>query len=195
MQRVLIFGVIVLVILAGVWYAQEVLQEETQENLAEENLPDADLPQNDVSERRPEVAHQAPEFTLMSLAGTQKSLSDYRDKPVYLVFWASSCPACVDKLQMLQENYADISADVEIVSVNITAMERSQETVRNFVDNLGLQFPVLLDTDGTVFQGQYQQRVIPVSFLINREGVIVDITPGSHSYEELREIISSSLDS
>src|SRR3989475_12535821 len=36
----------------------------------------------------------APDFTLKTLAGETASLSDYKDRPVFLNFWASWCKPC-----------------------------------------------------------------------------------------------------
>ena len=47
------------------------------------------------------------------------------------------------------------------------------ETVRDFVEEQGLTFPVLLDTAKSVPQS-YGIRGIPTTFFINREGVVVD---------------------
>lgn len=47
------------------------------------------------------------------------------------------------------------------------------ETVKDFVEEQGLTFPVLLDPAKSVPQS-YSIRGIPTTFFINREGVIVD---------------------
>ena len=47
------------------------------------------------------------------------------------------------------------------------------ETVKDFVEEQGLTFPVLLDPAKSVPQS-YNIRGIPTTFFINREGVVVD---------------------
>ena len=49
----------------------------------------------------------------------------------------------------------------------------SPETVKDFVQEQGLTYPILMDTTGRVPQA-YRIRGIPTSFFIDREGVIVD---------------------
>ena len=44
-------------------------------------------------------------------------------------------------------------------------------TVQAFAQEQGLTFPILLDDNGAVAQG-YRVQGIPISFFINREGVI-----------------------
>ena len=45
----------------------------------------------------------APPFTLKSLDGNPIALSDFKGKPVLLVFWATWCTSCVDDLQLLEK--------------------------------------------------------------------------------------------
>jgi peroxiredoxin len=45
------------------------------------------------------------------------------------------------------------------------------ETVQAFARSRGLTFPILLDETGIVAQG-YHVRSIPMSFLIDREGLV-----------------------
>ena len=49
----------------------------------------------------------------------------------------------------------------------------SPETVKDFVQEQGLTYPILMDTARRVPQA-YRIRGIPTSFFIDREGVIVD---------------------
>jgi len=55
-----------------------------------------------------------------------------------------------------------------VLAVN---MEESVKTVRPFVQQLKLSFPIVLDTEGTVIR-DYGVRALPVSFLIGRDGNI-----------------------
>lgn len=55
-----------------------------------------------------------------------------------------------------------------VLAVN---MEESAKTVRPYVQQLKLSFPIVLDTEGAVTR-DYGVRALPVSFLIGRDGNI-----------------------
>ena len=68
-----------------------------------------------------EAAEYAGEdWMLTSLNNQQLRLSDYKDQPVLLVFWATWCPYCkklLPGIQSLHEKYA--SRGLKIIAVNI----------------------------------------------------------------------------
>ena len=61
------------------------------------------------------------------------------------------------------------SRDFELVAVSV---DDDRATVEEFVDRLGLTFPVLLDPEKRVADA-YQSYRFPESYLIDRDGVLV----------------------
>jgi peroxiredoxin len=59
---------------------------------------------------------------------------------------------------------------------------------KKFVDEFGMTYPVLLDRSGEVSQAYGVGRGMPVSFLVNPEGVIEEVTFGVLTDEMLAEI-------
>jgi len=111
----------------------------------------------------------APDFTLPSLDGEQVKLSDFRGKVVLLNFWAPWCPPCraeIPSLEQLYEKYR--GRDFVLLAV----AEDEERNVRNFVQKSGMSFPVLVDSNGKVYNS-YRCRGVPTTLLIDREGVIV----------------------
>lgn len=58
------------------------------------------------------------------------------------------------------------AADFRIVSVNF---QESQDTIRNFMQQVHVEFPVLLDVDGAVSR-DWRVFAFPSSFLVDRGG-------------------------
>ncbi len=118
------------------------------------------------------VGKPAPNFTLTNLDGRQISLSDYRGKVILLNFWATWCPACASAMpeqEQIYRRYSQTGGDFIVLGVNL---QENPAWVRQFVDKLGITFPILLDEDGSITNRQYQAPGIPTSFLIDRQGVI-----------------------
>ena len=125
-----------------------------------------------------QVGNQAPDFQLSNLDGQSISLSDLRGKPVLVNFWASWCSPCRAEMPFIQRLYEGWSNN-ELVILAINTGE-DFSTVKEFVDSFGLSFMVLLDTKGEVAL-VYNVRGIPVTFFIDKDGIIRDIKFGTFS--------------
>ena len=120
----------------------------------------------------------APDFELPSLDGQIVSLSRLQGKPVLINFWATSCPPCRYEMPYLEEVYQEWH-DRGLVLLAINIGENPQE-VWAFLQGQGYSFPVLLDLNGRV-ASKYNIWAwgIPISFFIDKDGVIQDIKIGS----------------
>ncbi len=70
-------------------------------------------------------------------------------------------------MQKLYDEFRD--PGLEILAVDL---QEDPETIRPFVEEHRLIFPILLDRKGTL-QSRYGVRAIPTSYIINREGFTV----------------------
>ena len=122
-------------------------------------------------EIRPEVGYLAPDFTLPSLDGQTVRLSDFRGKKAILLnFWATWCAPCRLEMPTIDKAYQEYkSRGLEILAVSLDA--GSNSVVKNFMDELSLSFPALLDPDMEVLR-LYRQFSIPATFLIDKQGIV-----------------------
>ncbi len=120
---------------------------------------------------RPEVGHPAPDFTLPVLTGKAVRLSDFRGgKAVFINFWATWCAPCRLEMPTMEKAYQKYKGKgLEILAVSVDAGSKSG--VKNFMDELGLTFPALLDPKMEVL-GLYRFSAIPASILIDAQGII-----------------------
>ncbi len=132
------------------------------------------------STQGPVIGKLAPDFELANLDGRFVSLSDFRGKPVFLNFWASWCGPCRFEMPFIQEMYEGLSDDGLIVlAINV---EEDPDTIKEFIEDFGLTFPVLLDTNSGV-RLKYNVRGIPATFFIDKNGIIQDIKIGAFTGE------------
>jgi len=113
------------------------------------------------------VGKEAPDFTLPALDGGTVTLSQFRGRPVVLSVGASWCPDCRVEAPILQELH---EGHPELVVLLVDPNE-GVDTVRNFADEFGFTFPVLLDGDGAVSK-LYQIVAIPTELFIDADGII-----------------------
>jgi peroxiredoxin len=128
----------------------------------------------------------APDFALFSPEGQEIGLSDYEGQVILINWWATWCPPCKAEMPALNAFYETYQADGFVVlAVN---SQEGASTVKDFIQNNGFTFPVLLDSQGQVMN-RYHVRALPTSFIIDRQGVIQHIQTGEISPQQLEAIV------
>ncbi|TGB04658.1 peroxiredoxin family protein [Halobacillus salinus] len=124
------------------------------------------------------VGETAPDFTLETLSGQTVTLSELKGQKVFLNFWATWCPPCKEEMPEMEKFQQEYGDEVTVLAINGTAgeqgMERADkiENVKQFVQDGGFTFPVLLDMELSVTSEQYQVISIPTTYFIGTDGVI-----------------------
>ncbi len=117
----------------------------------------------------PMTGQAAPDFALRTLERQNIRLSEFRGEVVLINFWATWCGACQQELAALDDLYAKYNrAGLVMLGVNIDDdAGRAAEMVRK----LKVSFPVLMDQRKDVAR-LYQVQDMPVTILVDREGVV-----------------------
>lgn len=128
------------------------------------------------------IGKSVGEFSLLDLENQSVNLSDYQGKYVLLNAWATWCPPCRAEMPDLNEfHQANQDKGFEILAINAG---ESRDTAAAFSEALGLDFKILLDTDGTVLTGLGISG-FPTSILIDPEGKVAMIHIGMIFPEDL----------
>ncbi|MDQ1390933.1 MAG: cytochrome c biosis protein CcmG, thiol:disulfide interchange protein DsbE [Acidobacteriaceae bacterium] len=133
----------------------------------------------------------APDFSLESLDGKTTRLSDFRGKAVLLNFWATWCGPC--KIEMpwfvdFQKQYG--SQGLQIVGVAMD--DASKEDIGKFAKDMGVNYPILIGKEAV---GDQYGGIpgLPETFLIARDGKIVDKIVGLRGKAEIEDAIKEAL--
>jgi thiol-disulfide isomerase/thioredoxin len=134
----------------------------------------------------------APDFSLETLDGKTMRLSDFRGKAVLLNFWATWCGPCKIEIPWfvdLQKEYG--SQGLQIVGVAMD--DASKEDIAKFAKEMGVNYPILIGKDsvGDEYGGV---NGLPESFLIARNGTIIDRIMGLRGKAEIEDSIKKALD-
>lgn len=132
------------------------------------------------------VGDMAPDFTVVDMGGDRFSLRDWAGHPVILRFWSTDCQYCRADTPVFNDyynKYKEQGLPVVYLNTGATAAE-----VTEFVRELGIPFPVVMDEGGRV-AGLYRVKVVPQTIIIDPQQKIVAAILGGVGQAELEELI------
>lgn len=133
---------------------------------------------------------KAPDFEFLNLQGQVVKLSDYTGNPIYMYYWASWCPICLEGMEELNTLAGE---DNDFTVLTMVAPGANNEMGReDFISWFAAQdhsdnIPVVFDQDGLYMQDQ-GVRGFPTSQWIDAEGNVIKTQPGHVSNEEIKAI-------
>jgi len=134
------------------------------------------------------IGETAPNFVSTRPDGETISLTDYRGEVVLLNFWATWCGPCRIEMPEFEDSFQEYRDEgFTILAVN---NQERPEQVTAFADQLGLTFPLVMDQRGDI-NAQYGVVNYPSTYLIGRDGEILDRHLGPLTSNAIAEMISS----
>ncbi|SET91727.1 cytochrome c biogenesis protein CcdA [Lacrimispora sphenoides] len=140
----------------------------------------------------------AVDFTLTDQYGNTHSLSDYKGKTIFLNFWATWCPPCRAEMPDIQKIYetADTEGDNALIILGVAApnygSEKDEEGIKQFLNENGYTYPVLMDTNAELFEA-YGVFSYPTTFMIDKDGNVFGYASGQLSEDTMRSIIEQTM--
>jgi peroxiredoxin len=134
--------------------------------------------------------NRALDFALEDLAGEEVALSDFGGKVVVVNFWATWCPPCRAEIPDLQAAHQDFQEEgLVILGVNV---QDPVHLIEPFISEMGMTYPVVMDKTGKVMK-DYRAPGLPMSLIVDREGVIQARHVGFLSAEQLDDYLEKVL--
>ena len=153
-------------------------------------LKEIQLVQNDdyfaelgISKPKSEIA--ATDFSLKSLDGEEKKLSDFQGKVVFLNFWATWCGPCKAEVKDIDQLYDTL--EDEAFTVMAVDIREDRKRVRSFMKKNKIDFPVYIDSTGEV-AAEYAVTGIPTTYIIDPDGKIVGRAIGPRDWGSAKSI-------
>ena len=135
----------------------------------------------------------APDITLKTIDGSMIMLSKLQGHPVLINFWASWCEPCRAEMPEIVRAYEAHKPDgLVVLAINMTFQDSLPEA-QAFVKEFHMPFPVLLDDTGGVARDAYGVRVLPMSFFIDRKGIIVHRQIGAMNGKQIDTFVGEIL--
>ncbi|MYL33271.1 redoxin domain-containing protein [Pontibacillus yanchengensis] len=134
------------------------------------------------------VGEKAPDVELQTLEGETVHLSDFEGENVFLNFWATWCPPCKVEMPEMQKFHEEYGDEVTIIAVNATRTESSKEKVKQFIEEEGYTFKVLLDPEMEA-NSLFRAQALPTTYFIGKDGTIQEATKvGPMSYNFMKNM-------
>ncbi|MCX5877130.1 MAG: TlpA disulfide reductase family protein [Deltaproteobacteria bacterium] len=144
----------------------------------------------DSGAKKLKLGDQAPDFSGTDLNGQQVSLAGYQGQPVILRFWSTDCKFCRADTPIFNQYFEKYKeAGLRVVYVN---RHSDEATVRKFVADLEIGFPVLIDKDGSI-STRYNIKVEPQTIIISPDHKIIAAILGGVSEVELKSLLGEYL--
>lgn len=134
----------------------------------------------------------APSFALVDLSdGKKVALSDYKGRAVVVNFWATWCAPCKLEMPWFEEFHKQYASQgFEILG--IAEDDAGKDEIAKAVKKIGVTYPILL-TDGKVAPAYGGVDYLPMTFYVDRTGIVSAETAGLASKNEVEANIKKIL--
>jgi len=128
----------------------------------------------------------APDFTLKDVTGKDYTLSQLKGKVVVVNFFTIFCQPCRVEMPDLNQIYKENKAKgLEMLGICLKA---DPAQLRFLAKQMALDYPFLVGTDA-VDQAYGSVAVVPTTFIIDRQGNIVQTIEGARKKEDFLKVI------
>jgi peroxiredoxin len=126
-----------------------------------------------------------PAFSLPAADGQMHGSGDYAGSPLLINFWATWCPPCRAEMPDLQALHLRFAArGLRVLGVSV---DDDANLVREFLLKQPVDFPVLLDSRRALAEGVLRLNSYPVSCLVGRDGVVVEVIYGARPWADAEQ--------
>ena len=132
---------------------------------------------------------QLPTFSLQTLDGKPWQPEDYREHVLIINFWATWCPPCRKEMPL----FVDLQREFEERKVTFVGIAiDNPESVRSYVENNGINFPILLgDPGGSELSQKLGNEMVglPYTVIVARDGTIHTRHIGAINEAQLKPLL------
>lgn len=120
-----------------------------------------------------ELASKLASYSATRLDGTKWVVGEQKGKALLLNVWATWCGPCRYEIPELKKMQDELGPKgFEVVGIAVDEKPDNQRDVAAFVDEKAIQYPVVLDPDGTILL-LLETSTVPTTVLLDRQGNVV----------------------
>ena len=124
---------------------------------------------------------------LHDINGQKISFDDLRGRWVFINYWASWCPPCLEEISELNQFYAN-NKDVALFAVNYESLPAPMQ--RQLIKQFDIHYPSLKKDPAHALHLD-NIRGIPATFVFNPQGELIDTLYGAQTVVSLTEALAA----
>jgi thiol-disulfide isomerase/thioredoxin len=128
------------------------------------------------------------DFVLKDTAGKVHTLSQYKGKWVFVNYWATWCPPCLEEVPDFVALY-DSRKNKDVMILGVAFDFESANEVAEYVDDMLMSYPIVLGDDETIKQIG-SAEVLPTTYIYNPLGELVKTKRGKVTKQYLESIMT-----
>ncbi|MGQ0442065.1 MAG: TlpA disulfide reductase family protein [Methylophilaceae bacterium] len=130
----------------------------------------------------------ANQFVLKDTLGKKHVLSQYKGKWVFVNYWATWCPPCLEEVPDFVALY-DSRKNKDVMVIGVVFDYESTKEVNDYVDDMLMSYPIVLGDDEVAKQIG-SPEVLPTTYIYNPRGELVKTKRGLVTRQYLESVIT-----
>lgn len=121
-----------------------------------------------------QIPDRAPDFAWRNTAGKRVTFKEFHKTVTVVNFWATWCGPCRREIPDLQQIHNEYAAKgVQVIGISVDRGPSVLNDVAEFAVKFKMTYPVVID-NGELERIYGNIRAIPTTFVINKDGKIVE---------------------
>lgn len=116
------------------------------------------------------VGLPAPDIELTDSNKSELKLSDLRGSVVFVNFWATWCPPCIEEIPSIERLSRYLAGNSEFKMVTIIYNDDMNKAL-GYMKKMGYTFPVYLDSGGFAAE-KFGITGVPETYIIDKKGIL-----------------------
>ncbi len=137
------------------------------------------------------AAKEAPDFKVVAMDGSLRTLDDLKGKFVLVNFWATWCNPCKVEMPLLEKLHQTLQGDkFTVLGLHVGP---GPENIEEFKKLMPISFPIYIDMELEVNWGV---PGLPTTFLLNPEGKLIYRAVGKREFasDEMIRFLTNIID-
>jgi thiol-disulfide isomerase/thioredoxin len=127
------------------------------------------------------VGDSIPDVTLIDIQGNKLRLSELKDSVVFVNFWASWCPPCIEEMPSIESLFRNLSGKPKFKMITILYRD-DVDSLINSAREQGYTLPIYRDPDGFAAI-RFGITGVPETFIIDKKGILRDKVIGPYNWD------------
>ncbi|MFB6232246.1 MAG: TlpA family protein disulfide reductase [Salinibacter sp.] len=129
-----------------------------------------------------------PDLTLKTLDGRSIRLAQQEGRVLLINFWATWCGPCRKEIPDLKALHSKFNSK-GLTVIGVALDRKGREVVKPYVEEQAIDYPIVVDSEGTVEAAFGPIRGLPTTVVVNANGKITKRILGLFPTDQMRPVL------